>query len=112
MPTTPSAPAPATSGPTIPAEQNPGHPQLHDSRGGSCHYVTANRASSWPWRFISPAPSGQEKNPYLYAEDDPVNRIDPSCLPSLGDVVGAVAGGFEAAAKTGKAAFAAKAAKK
>ncbi|MET9935130.1 MULTISPECIES: RHS repeat-associated core domain-containing protein [unclassified Streptomyces] len=28
-------------------------------------------------RFTSPDPSGQEKNPYLYAEGDPVNRIDP-----------------------------------
>ncbi|MFD3517165.1 RHS repeat-associated core domain-containing protein [Streptomyces sp. NPDC058657] len=29
-------------------------------------------------RFTSPDPSGQEKNPYLYAEGDPVNRIDPA----------------------------------
>ncbi|WP_221359922.1 RHS repeat-associated core domain-containing protein [Streptomyces beigongshangae] len=29
-------------------------------------------------RFTQPDPSGQEKNPYLYAEGDPVNRIDPS----------------------------------
>ncbi|WP_373314646.1 RHS repeat-associated core domain-containing protein [Streptomyces longispororuber] len=43
-------------------------------------------------RFTQPDPSGQEKNPYLYAEGDPVNRIDPSGLLSLGDVVGAVAG--------------------
>ncbi|MEU9026234.1 RHS repeat-associated core domain-containing protein [Streptomyces sp. NPDC048383] len=34
-------------------------------------------------RFNSPDPSGQEKNPYLYAEGDPVNRIDPSGLLSL-----------------------------
>ncbi|WP_369211725.1 RHS repeat-associated core domain-containing protein [Streptomyces flavofungini] len=31
-------------------------------------------------RFTSPDPSGQEQNPYLYAEGDPVNRIDPSGL--------------------------------
>ncbi|TKT11057.1 RHS repeat-associated core domain-containing protein, partial [Streptomyces galbus] len=31
-------------------------------------------------RFTQPDPSGQEKNPYLYAEGDPVNRIDPSGL--------------------------------
>ncbi|MEV0123230.1 RHS repeat-associated core domain-containing protein [Streptomyces sp. NPDC050703] len=31
-------------------------------------------------RFNSPDPSGQEQNPYLYAEGDPVNRIDPSGL--------------------------------
>ncbi|MFF5314036.1 RHS repeat-associated core domain-containing protein [Streptomyces massasporeus] len=35
-------------------------------------------------RFTSPDPSGQEKNPYLYAEGDPVNRIDPSGLASFG----------------------------
>ncbi|MHC5263500.1 RHS repeat-associated core domain-containing protein [Streptomyces sp. UC4497] len=31
-------------------------------------------------RFTQPDPSGQEKNPYLYAEGDPVNRIDPTGL--------------------------------
>ncbi len=31
-------------------------------------------------RFTSQDPSGQEKNPYLYAEGDPVNRIDPTGL--------------------------------
>ncbi|MER7719673.1 RHS repeat-associated core domain-containing protein [Streptomyces flaveolus] len=36
-------------------------------------------------RFTQPDPSGQEKNPYLYAEGDPVNRIDPSGLFSLGE---------------------------
>ncbi|MDH6229393.1 RHS repeat-associated core domain-containing protein [Streptomyces sp. MJP52] len=35
-------------------------------------------------RFNSPDPSGQEKNPYLYAEGDPVNRIDPTGLLSFG----------------------------
>ncbi|WP_456340825.1 RHS repeat-associated core domain-containing protein [Streptomyces solincola] len=35
-------------------------------------------------RFTQPDPSGQEKNPYLYAEGDPVNRIDPSGLASQG----------------------------
>ncbi|MEV6552772.1 RHS repeat-associated core domain-containing protein [Streptomyces sp. NPDC051597] len=34
-------------------------------------------------RFTQPDPSGQEKNPYLYAEGDPVNRIDPRGLLSL-----------------------------
>lgn len=41
-------------------------------------------------RFTTPDPSGQEKNPYLYAEGDPVNRIDPSglgWLQKVGDVV-------------------------
>ncbi|SDC65599.1 RHS repeat-associated core domain-containing protein [Streptomyces prasinopilosus] len=40
-------------------------------------------------RFTQPDPSGQEKNPYLYAEGDPVNRIDPSGLLSL-DISGEV----------------------
>ncbi|WP_247613070.1 RHS repeat-associated core domain-containing protein [Streptomyces galbus] len=38
-------------------------------------------------RFTQPDPSGQEKNPYLYAEGDPVNRIDPSGLYSLADAI-------------------------
>ncbi len=37
-------------------------------------------------RFTQPDPSGQEKNPYLYAEGDPVNRIDPNGLLSWSDV--------------------------
>ncbi|WP_435807822.1 RHS repeat-associated core domain-containing protein [Streptomyces parvulus] len=41
-------------------------------------------------RFTSPDPSGQEKNPYLYAEGDPVNRIDPTGLLSFGDVADAL----------------------
>ncbi|MCS0636442.1 DUF6531 domain-containing protein [Streptomyces sp. LP05-1] len=40
-------------------------------------------------RFTQPDPSGQEKNPYLYAEGDPVNRIDPNGLLSL-DIGGEV----------------------
>ncbi|MFJ3224211.1 RHS repeat-associated core domain-containing protein [Streptomyces sp. NPDC086783] len=31
-------------------------------------------------RFTQPDPSGQEQIPYLYAEGDPVNRIDPNGL--------------------------------
>ncbi|WP_235967889.1 RHS repeat-associated core domain-containing protein [Streptomyces mesophilus] len=38
-------------------------------------------------RFTQPDPSGQEKNPYLYAEGDPVNRIDPTGLAFF-DAVG------------------------
>ncbi|MCS0606465.1 DUF6531 domain-containing protein [Streptomyces sp. LP11] len=34
-------------------------------------------------RFTQPDPSGQEKNPYLYAEGDPVNRIDPGGLAAV-----------------------------
>ncbi|MFF9395297.1 RHS repeat-associated core domain-containing protein [Streptomyces griseoluteus] len=41
-------------------------------------------------RFTQPDPSGQEKNPYLYAEGDPVNRIDPDGLFSFPDVSGAL----------------------
>ena len=39
-------------------------------------------------RFTQPDPSGQEKNPYLYAEGDPVNRIDPEGTLSFGSVTG------------------------
>ncbi|WP_414932533.1 RHS repeat-associated core domain-containing protein [Streptomyces chrestomyceticus] len=42
-------------------------------------------------RFTQPDPSGQEKNPYLYAEGDPVKRIDPGGLSFLGEITGAVA---------------------
>ncbi|MFH8881173.1 RHS repeat-associated core domain-containing protein [Streptomyces californicus] len=38
-------------------------------------------------RFTTPDPSGQEKNPYLYAEGDPVNKIGPTGLAFL-DVLG------------------------
>ncbi|MET7595742.1 RHS repeat-associated core domain-containing protein [Streptomyces sp. NPDC005481] len=70
-------------------------------------------------RFTQPDPSGQEQNPYLYAEGDPVNRIDPNGLLSFGDVadwldssndwVGAAVGcvaGIEAAAETGTISYA------
>jgi RHS repeat-associated protein len=39
-------------------------------------------------RFTQPDPSGQEKNPYLYAAGDPVNNIDPSGLGWLQDFGG------------------------
>jgi uncharacterized protein RhaS with RHS repeats len=52
-------------------------------------------------RFTSPDPSGQEQNPYLYAEGDPVNRIDPNGLLSFGDVVGGVVGAVASAALDG-----------
>ncbi|MEU8892520.1 RHS repeat-associated core domain-containing protein [Streptomyces sp. NPDC048442] len=50
-------------------------------------------------RFTSTDPSGQEKNPYLYAEGDPVNRIDPTGLFKLGaflEATGAVVAGVAA----------------
>ncbi|WP_327187300.1 RHS repeat-associated core domain-containing protein [Streptomyces sp. NBC_01334] len=68
-------------------------------------------------RFTQPDPSGQEQNPYLYAEGDPVNRIDPNGLFSFSDVLdtgsdvfGVVTGclaGVTAAADTGTIAYAA-----
>ncbi|MER6290677.1 RHS repeat-associated core domain-containing protein [Streptomyces sviceus] len=41
-------------------------------------------------RFTQPDPSGLEENPYLYAEGDPVNRIDPQGTLSLSSVAGAL----------------------
>ncbi|MGW0117905.1 RHS repeat-associated core domain-containing protein [Streptomyces sp. NPDC003327] len=38
-------------------------------------------------RFTQPDPSGQEKNPYLYAEGDPVNRIDPTGLNAVSNLL-------------------------
>ncbi|MGA5252520.1 RHS repeat-associated core domain-containing protein [Streptomyces pseudogriseolus] len=34
-------------------------------------------------RFTQPDPSGQETNPYLYADGDPVNKTDPTGLGAL-----------------------------
>ncbi|WP_008406600.1 RHS repeat-associated core domain-containing protein [Streptomyces sp. SM8] len=58
-------------------------------------------------RFTSPDPSGQEKNPYLYAAGDPVNEIDPTGLlfgidldidwGCLASGLGAMGGGLAAA---------------
>ncbi|MEU1075117.1 MULTISPECIES: RHS repeat-associated core domain-containing protein [unclassified Streptomyces] len=54
-------------------------------------------------RFTQPDPSGQEKNPYLYAEGDPANRIDPDGLFS---VDGALRGSLKWAGRaTGVKAF-------
>ncbi|MFH8993361.1 RHS repeat-associated core domain-containing protein, partial [Streptomyces sp. NPDC017940] len=41
-------------------------------------------------RFTQPDPSGQEKNPYLYAEGDPVNKIDPNGTLPFGKIFKAV----------------------
>ncbi|MFJ3222088.1 RHS repeat-associated core domain-containing protein [Streptomyces sp. NPDC086783] len=49
-------------------------------------------------RFTQPDPSGQEQNPYLYAEGDPVNRIDRNGTLSLGTVLVAVGRGGDAIA--------------
>ncbi|MFF2721919.1 RHS repeat-associated core domain-containing protein [Streptomyces sp. NPDC058011] len=38
-------------------------------------------------RFTSPDPSGLEVNPYLYAQGDPVNLIDPSGLAACDNSV-------------------------
>ncbi|MET9395500.1 RHS repeat-associated core domain-containing protein [Streptomyces sp. NPDC006624] len=55
-------------------------------------------------RFTQPDPSGQEKNPYLYAEGDPVNRIDPQGTLSMGGVLEGLGKGSDLL-NTGIAAF-------
>jgi RHS repeat-associated protein len=60
-------------------------PQPYRFAGGyqdptGLYHLGARYYDSRIGRFTSPDPSGQEKNPYLYAEGDPVNRIDPSGL--------------------------------
>ncbi|MEU1049405.1 RHS repeat-associated core domain-containing protein [Streptomyces sp. NPDC005897] len=51
-------------------------------------------------RFTQPDPSGQEENPYLYAEGDPVNRTDPTGLFGWGEIGGIVLGTAIGAAAT------------
>ncbi|MFC8829669.1 RHS repeat-associated core domain-containing protein [Streptomyces sp. NPDC057137] len=41
-------------------------------------------------RFTQPDPSGQDTNPYLYANGDPINNTDPTGLFSLGAFLGGV----------------------
>ncbi|MEV7137193.1 RHS repeat-associated core domain-containing protein [Streptomyces tauricus] len=53
-------------------------------------------------RFTQPDPSGQEENPYLYAEGDPVNRIDPTGLLSWGDIGGALKSGAKTVGRWAK----------
>ncbi|MFI0975553.1 RHS repeat-associated core domain-containing protein [Streptomyces sp. NPDC021093] len=43
-------------------------------------------------RFTSPDVSGQAKNPYLYAEGDPVNRIDPAGTGTGETPIGGIGG--------------------
>ncbi|MGW0131584.1 RHS repeat-associated core domain-containing protein [Streptomyces sp. NPDC003299] len=45
-------------------------------------------------RFTQPDPSGQENNPYLYADGDPVNKADPDGLSAL-DKLDGIVGKFE-----------------
>ncbi|MFD5110112.1 RHS repeat-associated core domain-containing protein [Streptomyces cinereoruber] len=54
-------------------------------------------------RFTQPDPSGQEKNPYLYAAGDPINRIDPSGLGWLQGVGDAISEHFQRGHRSGDA---------
>jgi RHS repeat-associated protein len=57
-------------------------------------------------RFTQPDPSGQEKNPYLYAGGDFINNSDPTglfSLPDVGSAIGGAVAGLAAAAVVGAA---------
>jgi RHS repeat-associated protein len=41
-------------------------------------------------RFTQPDPSGQEANPYLYSQANPINGTDPTGLGLFGDIGGAL----------------------
>ncbi|MFJ6725384.1 RHS repeat-associated core domain-containing protein [Streptomyces sp. NPDC091281] len=63
----------------------------HDPTG--LYHLKARYNDANIGRFTQPDPSGREKNPYLYAEGDPVNRIDPDgtaswdALGPVGDLI-------------------------
>ncbi|MFE9749012.1 RHS repeat-associated core domain-containing protein [Saccharothrix saharensis] len=59
------------------------------------HYLLGHRIyeSSYA-RFFSPDPTGQEPNPYNYAQGDPINNSDPTGAYSLADFAGDAVGGL------------------
>ncbi|WP_345984086.1 RHS repeat-associated core domain-containing protein [Streptomyces sp. DSS69] len=69
------------------------------------HHFAARYYAPNIGRLTTPDPSGQEKNPYLYAEGDPVNRIDPIGLWSVMDTINTTIAvvGLAAAIPTGGA---------
>ncbi|MFF8278858.1 RHS repeat-associated core domain-containing protein [Streptomyces lateritius] len=67
-------------------------PQPHRFAGGyqdptGLYHFAARYYDPNIGRFTSTDPSGQEKNPYLYAEGDPVNRIDPDGLNAVSNLL-------------------------
>ncbi len=52
----------------------------HQDPAGLDHYSARYHAPDMGRRFNSPHASGQEQNPCLYAEGDPVNKMDPTGL--------------------------------
>ncbi|WP_199444433.1 RHS repeat-associated core domain-containing protein [Umezawaea beigongshangensis] len=74
----PDIPYGATTATGAAAEVNPfrwlGGYQLKDGVYTLCHrYYNTTHA-----RFTAPDPTGQETNPYAYAQGDPINRSDPT----------------------------------
>lgn len=72
--------AKTTAGMDMGFNREPGGTLNSMTTGGKTYYYLTDAIG----RFTQPDPSGQEQNPYLYTEDDPVNRIDPNGLLSLG----------------------------
>ncbi|MFF2102279.1 RHS repeat-associated core domain-containing protein [Streptomyces sp. NPDC058202] len=67
----------------------------HDPTG--LYHLQARYYDANIGRFTQPDPSGQEQNPYLYAEGDPVNRIDPNgtiSLTGVADALGPIGDGI------------------
>ena len=64
-------------------------------RSSACRYLLGYRIyDSAHTRFRSPDPTGQEPNPYNYAQGDPINDSDPTGAYSFADLGQDIGGGL------------------